>query len=378
MDCQKFSAMLDSYANLDDEQIKELEEHAMNCKKCRLELEFFRSIISTAADLPTIEPPADLLSRINDELDKQNSHIGVRTIDRITRNVRVNIRRYATAAACLLVGVIVGLNSGMIIDSLEGKDSGGVIREQVDRTSGTSESEIAPSEENTVSVTEAVPKMPLATSVPLSPTDMPVNKESENKTSVSDMTPKSSGDVFTPVQTSKPGSEEKPVWTAPAETSVVSTAAPVTTEPPVISEPVKEPEPKADESNKYVMSSEYHMPDEYSYNGEKDVTEEEVTEQPGVESYSLATEEAEYSYVDESTASRSANINPGQLIIDVSSVDRVVSIMNELGVKNSGVAYIASADTFYALLDRLEAAGIEYSYTQNDSGDNISFKIILI
>lgn len=378
MDCQKFSAMLDSYANLDDEQIKELEEHAMNCKKCRLELEFFRSIISTAADLPTIEPPADLLSRINDELDKQNSHIGVRTIDRITRNVRVNIRRYATAAACLLVGVIVGLNSGMIIDSLEGKDSGGVIREQVDRTSGTSESEIAPSEENTVSVTEAVPKMPLATSVPLSPTDMPVNKESENKTSVSDMTPKSSGDVFTPVQTSKPGSEKKPVWTAPAETSVVSTAAPVTTEPPVISEPVKEPEPKADESNKYVMSSEYHMPDEYSYNGEKDVTEEEVTEQPGVESYSLATEEAEYSYVDESTASRSANINPGQLIIDVSSVDRVVSIMNELGVENSGVAYVASADIFYALLDRLEAAGIEYSYTQNDSGDNISFKIILI
>lgn len=378
MDCQKFSAMLDSYANLDDEQIKELEEHAMNCKKCRLELEFFRSIISTAADLPTIEPPADLLSRINDELDKQNSHIGVRTIDRITRNVRVNIRRYATAAACLLVGVIVGLNSGMIIDSLEGKDSGGVIREQVDRTSGTSESEIAPSEENTVSVTEAVPKMPLATSVPLSPTNMPVKKESENKTSVSDMMPKSSGDVFTPVQTSKPGSEEKPVWTAPAETSVVSTAAPVTTEPPVISEPVKEPEPKADESNKYVMSSEYHMPDEYSYNGEKDVTEEEVTEQPGVESYSLATEEAEYSYVDESTASRSANINPGQLIIDVSSVDRVVSIMNELGVENSGVAYVASADTFYALLDRLEAAGIEYSYTQNDSGDNISFKIILI
>ena len=378
MDCQKFSAMLDSYANLDDEQIKELEEHAMNCKKCRLELEFFRSIISTAADLPTIEPPADLLSRINDELDKQNSHIGVRTIDRITRNVRVNIRRYATAAACLLVGVIVGLNSGMIIDSLEGKDSGGVIREQVDRTSGTSESEIAPSEENTVSVTEAVPKMPLATSVPLSPTNMPVKKESENKTSVSDMMPKSSGDVFTPVQTSKPGSEEKPVWTAPAETSVVSTAAPVTTEPPVISEPVKEPEPKADESNKYVMSSEYHMPDEYSYNGEKDVTEEEVTEQPGVESYSLATEEAEYSYVDESTASRSANINPGQLIIDVSSVDRVVSIMNELGVENSGVAYVASADIFYALLDRLEAAGIEYSYTQNDSGDNISFKIILI
>ena len=52
--------------------------------------------------------------------------------------------------------------------------------------------------------------------------------------------------------------------------------------------------------------------------------------------------------------------------------------MNELGVENSGVAYVASADTFYALLDRLEAAGIEYSYTQNDSGDNISFKIILI
>lgn len=370
MDCQKFAAMLDRYADLNEDQIKELEEHAMDCEQCRKELEFFRSIISAAADLPTIEPPADLLSRINDELDKQNAHIGVRTFDRIARNVRINIRRYATAAACLLVGVIVGLNSGMIIDSLDGRDSGGVIREQVSKTNGTPESETPATAEAEAAVS--------ATLAPQSPTAVPAERATEHKTQAAVSTPESGADVAAPVKTSKPVSEDKPAWIAPAETPAVSTTAPVITAAPVSSEPAKESEPKTDESNKYVMSTEYHMPDEYAYNGEKDVPEEEITEQPGVESYSLATEETEYSYANEAAESRSVKSNPGQLIIDVSSVDRVVSIMNELGVENSGVAYVASADIFYALLDRLDAAGIEYSYVLNDSGDNISFKIILI
>lgn len=370
MDCQKFAAMLDRYADLSEDQIKELEEHTMDCEQCRTELEFFRSIISAAADLPTIEPPAELLSRINDELDKQNTHIGVRAFDRIARNVRINIRRYATAAACLLVGVIVGLNSGMIIDSLEGRDSGGVIREQVSKTNGTPESETPATAEAEAAVS--------ATLAPQSPTAVPAERATEHKTQAAVSTPESGADVAAPVKTSKPVSEDKPAWIAPAETPAVSTTAPVITAAPVSSEPAKDAEPKTDESNKYVMSTEYHMPDEYAYNGEKDVPEEEITEQPGVESYSLATEETEYSYANEAAESRSVKSNPGQLIIDVSSVDRVVSIMNELGVANSGVAYVASADTFYALLDRLDAAGIEYSYVLNDSGDNISFKIILI
>lgn len=373
MDCQKFAALLDDYACLSDEQLAELEEHAMDCELCRAELEFLKSVIGTAASLPTIEPPADLLSRINDEIDKQNAHIGVRTFDRIARNIRANTRRYATAAACLLVGVIVGLNSGMITDRLDGKNDDGVISEHIDYAEKTQAPEAVQPSAESVPAAESEPETEADTQKTESVAEPEIK---ETQTAVSYAAPQQNKeDSAVTGYTAESDETEKPVWSAPVKTSAPSKA---TEQPTVSYKPETAEKPTEENENKYVMSAEYHMPDEYAYSGENDVPEEEITEHPGVESYSLATEQAEYSYADNGTDTRSVKSNPDQLIIDVSAVDQVVSIMNELGVENSGVAYIASYDTFYALLERLDSAGISYSYTQNSFGDNVSFKIILI
>lgn len=384
MDCKKFAAMLDSYADLSDEQLRELEEHAMNCEQCREELDFYRSIMNTAASLPTIEPPEDLLSRINDEIDKQNTHVRNRVFNSIVLNIRTNIRHYATAAACLLVGVVVGLNGRMISDLLSGNDSDGVIREKVSKVEETS----AP--DGYVPESEAVPEVSAA----------PSHQEQSNTVPETDhekTTAEPNQNVSQPMRkversnsSSAPLISQQPVasvsseWSAPVVTVRPAQSTETETAAPVSSQEVNsESEGAGDYNNadKYVITQEYHMPDEYAHSGETQEPGNEATEQPGVESYSIAglDEQSEYGYADETrAASASVRVVPDQLIIESGSVDEVVSIMNALSIENTGVAYVASTSTFYTLLEKLDAAGINYSYAQNSESDKVSFKIILI
>lgn len=386
MDCQKFAAMLDSYADLSDEQVKELEEHAMNCEQCRAELDFYRSVMNTAASLPMIEPPEDLLSRINDEIDKQNTHVRNRVFNSIVLNIRTNIRHYATAAACLLVGVVVGLNGRMISDLLSGKDSDGVISEKVSKVEETS----AP--DGYVPEAEAVPEEnPVSSAQPSENTAAATENDKEKTTSASKQSGSQSvkkaeraNSSAVPSWSQQPASSASSEWSAPVVTVRPTQQPAAATEAAVPSQEAKPESAGSKDYNntdKYVMTQEYHMPDEYAYAGETQEPGDEVTEQPGVESYSIAgaDTQSEYSYNDEAEpAPAAARVVPDQLIIEAGSVDEVVSIMNALSIENTGVAYVASTGTFYTLLEKLEAAGINYSYAQNSESDKVSFKIILI
>lgn len=115
MDCKAFSAMLDNYSDLTKEEIAMLEEHSTVCESCRKELEFFRSVIDITASLPQIEPPEDLLTRINDEIDRSKPAI---YLNKVYYNIKTHVKQYSTIAACLLVGLIVGLNNSSIKDML--------------------------------------------------------------------------------------------------------------------------------------------------------------------------------------------------------------------------------------------------------------------
>jgi hypothetical protein len=48
MNCDKFNECLDNYENLSDETKHKMDKHALECANCKSELEFMRSIISTA------------------------------------------------------------------------------------------------------------------------------------------------------------------------------------------------------------------------------------------------------------------------------------------------------------------------------------------
>ena len=57
MNCDKFNECLDNYENLSDETKQKMDKHALECANCKSELEFMRSIISTAKSLPDINVP---------------------------------------------------------------------------------------------------------------------------------------------------------------------------------------------------------------------------------------------------------------------------------------------------------------------------------
>ena len=54
MNCDKFNECLDNYENLSDETKQKMDKHALECANCKSELEFMRSIISTAKSLPDV------------------------------------------------------------------------------------------------------------------------------------------------------------------------------------------------------------------------------------------------------------------------------------------------------------------------------------
>ncbi|MBR0366088.1 MAG: hypothetical protein IJH94_04730, partial [Clostridia bacterium] len=127
MDHIEFGRMLDNYENLSEGDKQLMEAHAKTCESCRKELDFYRSVMQTVTALPVIEPPSDLLDKVNSRIDSMPKST-VR-FDRAVNNFRIYRVQYAAAAACLAVGLIVGLNSGVIRDKLDPAAPDGVISE---------------------------------------------------------------------------------------------------------------------------------------------------------------------------------------------------------------------------------------------------------
>ncbi|MEE0410962.1 MAG: hypothetical protein UD759_09285, partial [Clostridia bacterium] len=122
MICSEFFALLDNYESITDEQRAEMEKHTAECETCRKELEFFKSVMCNLASIPTPEAPKTLIDKVNAKLDAEKP---------VVVGFKWNFRVLSTVAACLAIGLAVGINNGYIKDAITGNGTDGIINETV-------------------------------------------------------------------------------------------------------------------------------------------------------------------------------------------------------------------------------------------------------
>ena len=408
MDCSAFRKALDSYANLSELQKNELSEHACVCEECQRELDFFNSITQTAASVPFIEPPKDLLKLINERIDNESDD----NTAGVSYKFRTISKRYAALAACIVLGLTVGLNSDVINDKINGGDNEGVISSSVTESKSPSVSEgdtreietelptavpekpdeqgleenaavsaAASSEQPAVSAPTASPnkvqnkvKQPVANS---NPTSAPsANRKTSSASGKTAYAPSVSANSNTPAaNNTAPVSSNSEALSVKQDSVPDSTASPSATQAAASS--TAQPESENGEIQKYTIQRDsYHVPEEQT--AQNDVQD---TDQSDVQKYSLATDSGRvaYGYYEKPASERVVTRSISDyIIVPEASIEKVVAIMNELGVMSSAGLYMASRSNFFDMLSRLEAENIEYNYSlKYSSGDKISFKILL-
>ena len=141
MICSEFRELLDRYESIDELDRECMDAHCDFCDDCRNEMEFFKSITAISASIPCPAPPKTLIAEVNAKLDKMAvAPVGGRTKS-------WSIKQYATLAACLAVGIAVGVNGGYIKDRLSDNSGDDVISETVVVT-GTDNNETEVAVEN--------------------------------------------------------------------------------------------------------------------------------------------------------------------------------------------------------------------------------------
>ncbi|MGN1116854.1 MAG: hypothetical protein ACI4TH_09810, partial [Candidatus Ornithomonoglobus sp.] len=67
-----------------------------------------------------------------------------------------------------------------------------------------------------------------------------------------------------------------------------------------------------------------------------------------------------------------------KIIVNAADADAVAGVINSLGIPSTNGFYTTVSATFYELLARLDAEGLEYSYSlQYSSGDKVVFKLVM-
>ena len=141
MICSEFFELLDSYESITDEQRVEMEKHTAECETCRKELEFFKSVISNLASIPSPEAPKTLIDRVNAKLDAEKT---------VAIGFRWDFRVLSTVAACLAIGLAVGINNGYIKDVITDNGTDGVISQTVVEKPQEAELPVEPSVETEI------------------------------------------------------------------------------------------------------------------------------------------------------------------------------------------------------------------------------------
>lgn len=335
MICSDFNKLLDSYETLNENQLENLNSHAAECENCRNELNFFKSIIETSASIPNPVPPKSLIDEVNKRLDA-SSNIG--TIREEKPRFWSNMQGFATIAACLAVGLTVGLNAGYIKNSLKDNSESGVIKEVVtDDNAGTDVPQ--KSEDNaTESKTqhEAQPKTQ--------------NTKTVDKGTKADEKPASKADA-----------------PAVAEDKKDTAAVVSVTEKPHKDNNV--PIPAKDTENSYISQEANNKP-------EAPATAE-PTGAPDVSGYSIDEPATiAFGYYNAPRETKVKYITADYLLVNGEDMGAVVSIMSEMGVVCSQGFYMTPRANFYALLNRFDEEGIIYAYDLNyNSSDNIAFEL---
>lgn len=343
MDCCEFNQLLDNYANLTETELSDLESHAAECDVCRGELEFYKAIMSTAAAIPVPDPPADLIDKVNSRIDSLPA-VTVR-VDSIRNGARQHIRAIMTIAACLAVGLIVGLNNKAIKDRLTDSSTDGVISTSVSVTDSEGHNiedyEITDVPEPTQAAESTVIAQTTAT-------EQPESKK----------TPKATAKTTSAPQTAKSGDADK---AAPA------TAAPAVTEEPA---PTEEPSDGTTKKKTYVIArGNYHIPD-------ADAATPAPTEAP--ESVEITGERyqiAMRSY--DITEEERKELQKNKLIVNESDIDIIVDCMNKSWIRGADKGYTATTTAFNNFLAMLDANGVYYNYIElSPSTSEVNFTLL--
>lgn len=312
MTCSEFMDMLDNYELLTDSQREELKIHTSECEACCKEFEFFQSIISITSQIPVPKAPKSLIDDVNAELDKKRTPFIL---------LKSNLRVLSTVAACLAVGLAVGLNNGYIKKSIDNNENDGIITE------------------TTLTATE----LPTDT-----PVDVPVAE-------IEDIGEKTELTVVT--GTAKPHDAVKSTQ-IPTQTPVSSA-----TEKPDKTQTPSTPKPTPEKTETQDVPTEMPV-----------VTAEPV---PDVNAYEIADKpKEEYAYNRRNSLNKTKSTFTDYLYVESEDMGAVVSTMSEMGFKVSGGYYMGSRADFYALMDRLSEQGIGYECSlKYNSGDDIAFSL---
>lgn len=306
MICSEFRELLDRYESIDELDRECMDAHCDFCDECRSEMEFFKSITNISASIPCPAPPKTLIAEVNAKLDK----MAVAPVGGKAKSW--SIKQYATLAACLAVGIAVGINGSYIKDRLTDNADDGVISE-------------------TISAVE----------------NMPQNEETAD-VKVEDNTPATSSKEQVP----ETNSDKKNI--APVVTETVTTRPAVTPEANkpqntpatqvATTEPVTQTEPETTPSvNDYAV----------------------VGEGRAVAYYSVG-----------SPNSSSKGAITDYILIADKDMAAVFGIMSEMGVASYDGYYMTTRTNFYQMLDKFDAKGIEYDYQLiYSAGEEIVFKL---
>lgn len=321
MNCSEFRELLDRYESIDELDRECMDAHCDFCDECRNEMEFFKSITAISASIPCPAPPKTLIAEVNARLDK----MAVAPVGGRTRSW--NIKQYATLAACLAVGIAVGVNGGYIKNRLAGNSGDDVITETVTVT------------ENGVRGTDVGVETVVKTQAP---DTNKATKVSDGK--VRDDKPASSAENQEAITNSNNKTENTPATTvkpvATPETTPAVSTAPEKVDTVASVDPAPETTPSV---NDYAM----------------------VGEGRAVAYYSVGTRDS---------ASKGAIAD--YILISAEDMGEVFSIMSEMGVSSSDGYYMTNRTDFYLMLDRFDAEGIEYDYQLiHNTGKNIVFKL---
>lgn len=374
MICSEFFELLDNYEKLTDTEKKQLEEHSAECAECKSEYEFFKSITNTVATLPHPDMPKDIIEKVNRRIDAEP----VKRFD-FAYHIKHNAYRYATVAACLAVGLVVGINNNKIKENLAESEPDGVISvsEVVQKPKNSSNENNKTESEKTEPKTEVktereLQKEPIAEAVPKKqPSAKPITADKEIKSEKKPVVDK----TVKPIQT--PAPTEKAV-AAPAKSPAAETKA--TEKPAVITEaPTSVPEKKSDDTLAYTIAKEqYYMPETEV----AEVTEQPVDASEEIKEYSLEPDKRRiaigYYDIPEKAEKKNSSENfSNELIVSVNDVGNITAHMNKLGAMDSGKGYQMSLSNFYELLMILDEEEVSYRYSSGiNRDDTIIFGIV--
>lgn len=396
MNCDKFNEYLDSYENLSDETKLEMDKHTQECENCKSELEFMRSIISTAKSLPDINVPVDFMEKLNVRIDEEEKK-KARITRRVMRNVRRNWKQYTAAAACFALVAVVTSNSNMFVNKMNGNDDGVIQEETV----------VTDSDGNT-SVSTSLPVTAQDSTDESQPTvfeetvenTIPENKTSKSTAPLATAKPKTStstNSMRNSVVANSGKSISSPTVSSEVQNSVVPSVSstPVNSNESAVSEEVKnETTENTSDVQTYsqddgiaVASIDVQSDERPVYDESDDNANNSRAVKSDVEDgYKLAKgSRSQIAYgryykldKDGNPIEEPEENKPiGSIVISSKDADEALSVIRQYSYDEDGEFYTTSSDRLTSMLSVLTGQGIGYSnYTPAYEGE-VTFKLVI-